>query len=164
MYSFLFRQEDGVGPSNTSQDTSPSSPSLQIITNARGRSIETRLGGALRYWRRIVNGVCDTARPTGAGSGSCPIIRRRGGCAGRRGGEGFRIETHQEDAGRLISHAGFGAKRSTYCTAPAVGVPLSSDETEHDERKVRRLTSARGWQGGRAGDEDLLWRGLTQRI
>ena len=80
------------------------------------------------------------------------------------GGEGFRIETHQEDAGRLISHAGFGDKRSTYCTAPAVGVPLSSDETEHDERKVRRLTSARGWQGGRAGDKDLLWRGLTQRI
>ena len=43
--------------------------------NAFGRSPETRLGGALRYWRRISNGGCDTTQP-GRGSGSCPISKR----------------------------------------------------------------------------------------
>ena len=92
--------------------------------NAFGRSPETRLGGALRYWRRISNGGCDTTQP-GRGSGSCPISKRthEGKTltpTTRRRRGGGRIETHREDAEGLISHAGDGGKRSTCCTAPAV--------------------------------------------
>ena len=100
------------------------SPVISITTNACGRSPETRLGGALRYWRRISNGGCDTTQP-GRGSGSCPISKRthEGKTltpTTRRRRGGGRIETHREDAEGLISHAGDGGKRSTCCTAPAV--------------------------------------------